>query len=347
MLHAHRLLTNRMQKARQTWQRFHGQHDTSEHAAPSLAAASSSSVIAEPGVLDRTPTSTDILNQRLMNQQIEAAAIATRLLPPQLTLYVSLAFVTMLTVAETITSLFDPYWGLMIHSALLVLTSLMAAQWWGHPVSRVLTVFLLAPLIRLLSLSLPLAGFAMSIWWLTISVPIFVAVIITVRTLQLSWYDIGHHLGRGPPMLALLLQMLIASAGLAFGYIEYHILQPAPMVESLTWANIWFPSLVLVFCTGYLEELLFRGVMQYVTRETIGPWLSNLLVSLIFAALHIGYLSLDDYIFVFCASMFFGWIYEHTRSLLGITLAHGLTNVMLFIVLPRMLNKPPIFELPL
>jgi hypothetical protein len=281
------------------------------------------------------------------NQQLATAAIAARLLPPQLTFYIALAYVTMLTVAEAVTALLDPYGGLLIHSMLVVFTALMAAQWWGHPASRVLTVFIFAPLIRLLSLSLPLVGFEMPIWWLTISVPLFIATIIAVRTLKLSWYDIGHRLGRGPPLLALLIQMLIAAVGLGFGYIEYSILRPAPLVEALTWQQVWFPALVLMLCTGYLEELLFRGVMQHVARETMGPWVSNLIVSLIFAALHIGYLSLYDYIFVFCASLFFGWVYEHTRSLIGITIAHGLTNVMLFIVLPLVLDLPPGIELPL
>jgi membrane protease YdiL (CAAX protease family) len=53
------------------------------------------------------------------------------------------------------------------------------------------------------------------------------------------------------------------------------------------------------------------------------------------------------YAFVFVASLFLGWAYEKTGSLLGITLAHGLTNILLFIVLPLTLNLPPMLELPL
>jgi hypothetical protein len=333
---AHRLLTIRMRKARQTRQQFREQH------APEQAAASSNASVADLDTLKQVPTASEFLDQ-----QLATATITARLLPPQLTLYIGLAFVTMITIAEAVTAMIDPYGGLLIHSALVVLTAAMAAQWWGHPVSRMLTVFIFAPLIRLLSLSLPLVGFEMPIWWLTISVPLFIAIIIAVRTLNLSWYEIGHRLGRGPPLVALIIQMLVATVGLGFGYIEYYVLQPAPLVETLTWQHIWVPALILIICTGYLEELLFRGIMQHVAREMMGPWTSNLLVSLIFAALHIGYLSLYDYIFVFCASLFFGWVYEHTRSLIGITLAHGITNVMLFIVLPLVLDLPPGLELPL
>lgn len=333
---AHRLLTIRMRKARQTRQQFREQH------APEQVAVSHSSSMTDAGTFKPVATSSELHHQHLATD-----AITARLLPPQLTLYIGLAFVTMITLAEAVTAMIDPYGGLLIHSALVVLTAVMAAQWWGHPVSRMLTVFIFAPLIRLLSLSLPLVGFEMPIWWLTISVPLFIAIIIAVRTLNLSWHEIGHRLGRGPPLVALIIQTLVATVGLGFGYIEYYVLRPAPLVETLAWQHIWVPALILLVCTGYLEELLFRGVMQHVARETMGPWVSNLLVSLIFAALHIGYLSLYDYIFVFCASLFFGWVYERTRSLIGITLAHGLTNVMLFIVLPLVLDLPPSFELPL
>jgi hypothetical protein len=222
----------------------------------------------------------------------------------------------------------------------------MIAQWWEHPVQRVLTVLLFAPMIRLMSLSLPLIGFEMPIWWLTVSVPLFLSVVVAVRVLNVSWKQTGHSLGYGQWYLALPLQLLIGGLGIVFGLTEYWILRPTPLVEPLTWATMWFPALVLLISTGYLEELLFRGVMQEVVKETVGFWASNLFVSLIFAALHVGYASLSDYIFVFVASLILGYCFEKTGSLLGVTLAHGLTNILLFIVLPVIMNLPPIFNLP-
>ena len=37
---------------------------------------------------------------------------------------------------------------------------------------------------------------------------------------------------------------------------------------------------------------------------------------------------------MFVVAIFFGWIVAKTNSLLGVTLAHGLTNIMLFMVMP-------------
>ncbi len=44
------------------------------------------------------------------------------------------------------------------------------------------------------------------------------------------------------------------------GIIEYHILKPAPLPGlGPGAANIITASLILIMCTGFLEELVFRG----------------------------------------------------------------------------------------
>ncbi len=57
-------------------------------------------------------------------------------------------------------------------------------------------------------------------------------------------------------------------------------------------------------------------------------------MSLLFAVLHIGFLSLIDVVFVFAVALFFGWVVKKTGSLLGVTLAHGITNILLYLVVP-------------
>jgi membrane protease YdiL (CAAX protease family) len=86
-------------------------------------------------------------------------------------------------------------------------------------------------------------------------------------------------------------------------------------------------------CTGFVEELIFRGVMQRASVRAVGRF-GWLYVALLFAVLHVGYRSVADVIFVFGVALMFGWVVESTRSLLGVTLAHGLTNVVLFLIMP-------------
>ncbi len=130
-----------------------------------------------------------------------------------------------------------------------------------------------------------------------------------------------------------LLQIAIGLSGLAFGALEYVILRPQALAPALAWANVWWPALVLLVCTGLLEEMIFRGLLQR-TAETVLPRWGLVYVALLFAVLHIGYRSLVDVLFVLVVGLFFGRIVQRTRSLVGVTLAHGLTNIMLFLIMP-------------
>jgi len=63
-------------------------------------------------------------------------------------------------------------------------------------------------------------------------------------------------------------------------------------------------------------------------------WRGIVYVSVLFAILHMGFHSVPDVLFVFGLAMFFGWVVKKTGSILGVTLAHGLTNIMMFLVFP-------------
>lgn len=56
-------------------------------------------------------------------------------------------------------------------------------------------------------------------------------------------------------------------------------------------------------------------------------------ITAIFAALHIGYLSVVDVVFVFGVGIF-AWAVKKTGSILGVTLSHGITNIVLYLILP-------------
>ncbi len=59
-----------------------------------------------------------------------------------------------------------------------------------------------------------------------------------------------------------------------------------------------------------------------------------LYVSLLFAVLHMGFLSWIVVVFVFIVGLFFGWVVKKTGSLLRVTLAHGITNTIMYLVAP-------------
>jgi len=58
----------------------------------------------------------------------------------------------------------------------------------------------------------------------------------------------------------------------------------------------------------------------------------------VFTVMQLGNRSALQMLFVFAVALFFGWMALRTRSILGVTLAHGLTNVFLFLVFPFLVS---------
>ena len=177
---------------------------------------------------------------------------------------IALGYLGVLTLAEMLTVLYDPRLGLILHGLLLVALLFHAARSWEKPIHGLLLTLIFAPLVRLFSLSLPLQGIPVVYWYLITSVPLFVTALIAIRNLGFSRADVGLKLGALPT------QLLIALSGLVLGYIEYRILQPEPLAEALTLQQLWLPALILLIGTGFMEELLFRGVLQRVATESLG-----------------------------------------------------------------------------
>jgi len=241
---------------------------------------------------------------------------------------VAWGYLLIISLAETVTNLIDPRFGLGLHFGLLFILLTHASLVWHRPFHRLLLSLTLAPLIRIVSLSLPLTTFPLIYWYLITSVPLFVAIGLVIHILKLSPVSIGFRIGDLWP------QLLVALSGIGLGYVEYLILTPKPLIQELTWQQFMLPAIILFINTGFLEELLFRGVMQPAAIETLTRWGGILYIALLFAVLHIGYQSMTDLIFVFVVGLYFGWVVDKTNSLLGVTLAHGLVNISLFLIFP-------------
>ncbi len=188
----------------------------------------------------------------------------------------------------------------------------------------------LAPLIRILNLSLPLTVFPLMYWYAVVSFPLLVGAVMVARINRYRRKELGLGWGNNN----LLFHLLFGLAGLPLGLIEYLILRPKPLVPLLSLPDVFLPALILLVCTGFTEELIFRGIMQKAARDFLGQKTALILVSFIFAILHVTHLSVIDVVFVFGVAVFFSVVVWRTGSLIGVTLAHGLTNIALYLILP-------------
>jgi len=244
-------------------------------------------------------------------------------------LRVFIGYITFIIIAEVVTSFVYPGYGLFLHAmillSLLVLSSLKYGE---NPSSNLYLSLSLAPLIRIISLSVPLTSFPRYSWYVVVNIPVLVATLALMRVQGIGFKDAGINFNKP------LEQSVIALTGLSLGFIDYYILRPEPLALGMSYGNLALLAVALGLSTGLVEELVFRGIMQPHAIEAFGEWSGLIGVAAVFAALHIGWLSMPDLVFVFMVGLFYGFMALKTGSIIGVSLSHGITNIVLFLVAP-------------
>ena len=242
-------------------------------------------------------------------------------------------YFTAILSAELLTVYLQPLVGVACHSMIFVVLLTQSAFVTESQQRNLMLALGLVPLIRIVSLSLPLVQLPQIYWYPIIYAPLLAATIVVMRIVGLKTDDVGL-VRRDWPF-----QILVGLAsGLAYGILEYMILEPEPLVTGFTLQQLWLPAVILMAATGFVEELIFRGVLQRLARPVMGSWWGIIYVSLVFAVLHAGFLSLLDVVFVFFVAVFFAYTVERTGSLIGVALSHGIANALLYLVMPYMLG---------
>ena len=240
-----------------------------------------------------------------------------------------IAYIAFIVFAEAVTSFVDPVYGFSLHSLILVsLLVLYSLKHGGNPSSKLYLSLSLAPLIRIISLSMPLTIFPRYVGYIVVYIPVLVATVATMRVQGIGFKDAGITFKRPVE------QAVIALTGIPIGFVDYLILRPEPLAPGLSFWGLTFLALALLLSTGLVEELVFRGIMQRYAVEALGEKLGLIGVALVFTSLHIGWLSILDLAFIFCIGLFYGFSTLRTGNIVGVSLSHGITNVVLFMVAP-------------
>jgi membrane protease YdiL (CAAX protease family) len=212
----------------------------------------------------------------------------------------------------------------MIIFALLIHSSVTRSEHLGY-LLRSMTAL---PVVLIVSLSIPLIPLPPIYWFLLIALPLFAISIALIRFQGLSLRDVGLNLNNIP------LQILVALTGILFGIAEYLILEPKPIIPTLNLEPLIISAVIIFISTGLAEELLFRGIIQRNAQKALGAGFGILYSTLLFTILNIGQNSFPDLIFIFLVGLFYGYIFYKTKSIVGIALAHGISNIMLLLILP-------------
>jgi len=237
-----------------------------------------------------------------------------------------------LIVAELLTTYVNKMWGLSLHTTILFILLVNAAMVVSADFSNLLRSMMPIPIIRIVGLSIPMMQIKPLYWFPIVAIPLFAASIVIMRRQKLTLKDVGVFMGDYRDNYRV--QFFIALTGFITGIIEFFILRPDPLIPQFTPVLLLGGFIVLLLSTGLAEELLFRGILQNNAMKLTGTWWGLLYTSLVFCTMHIGWIYFADLVFVFGVALFYGFCLIKTKSIIGVTMAHGISNSMLFLVMP-------------
>ena len=175
-------------------------------------------------------------------------------------------YLVAITGAEVVTNFASLSGGLICHIFILVALIVHSSRATDSPNYKLLLALCLAPLTRILSLSMPLIQFPPVYWYLIIYPVLFLAAWMTMRRINFTPRQVGLTARR--PYF----QLTVALTGGILGITEYFILKPEPIISELTWGGILLAIFIMVVGTGFVEEFIFRGIAQRASIEVLGRW---------------------------------------------------------------------------
>lgn len=195
----------------------------------------------------------------------------------------------------------------------------------------VLPVLALVPLLRIVSLTIPVRDLPQIYWYAVTGAPMLVALALTGSFFGAGWSRETFALAWSRT------QALIGVAGLPLGLIAYLVLRPERLEPHLTPALFAGGLLILIPFNALMEELLFRGALQRVLVDVFGD-VGVAATAVVFMTTYLGTRSPAYVVLVGLIGFAFGRCVRRTGSLAGVVVAHALTSIGLLLVWPYVLG---------
>ncbi len=237
--------------------------------------------------------------------------------------------------AEVVTAFVGSVQGTLFH-ALLVLAFLnLGGLPEVEPNRRWPIALALVPLMRVLSLTMPVPQLPEYWSYGFVGVPVLCAVFIAAHLLGYSGEALG--LRRGTPVL----QVIVAGCGLVLGAAAAWVARPDLLVPTLATGNL-LVALAMLILAGFAEEALFRGLLLSVATDVLGrpaPFFAAALsTSVLSAAMYLSSGSVPYILLMAVVAQLFAIVAGRTRSIWGVGVAHGLLNASAVLFWPLFLR---------
>lgn len=244
------------------------------------------------------------------------------------------AYLAAIALAELVTSHASETAGAILNAAIVVaaLNHHLALSRGrdGRSAADVLPAIALLPLLRMLSIALPLGEVSPLEQHALVGVPLIVGIVQAARVLRLERTELGLCVGSAPA------QLLIALSGIPLGIAAHLIAGPDEPIASTAPLSLLVALLVLALLSALPEELLLRGLLQPLLGRTFGP--AAVTWSAAFStALYLGSLSAAFTVFAAAVAIGFGEAVRRTGSIAGVAAARALLVFGLLVVWPELL----------
>ena len=233
--------------------------------------------------------------------------------------------VFLIILAEFLIFIGKPNAAMPIHALNLILLILSSI----YIDNRIYPALMLMPLFRLVNVAMPVF-FDLTLYsYFMVYAPMFIPIYFIVKDGFIGRVEAGLTFKGFWFYLPLAI-----SVGFVLGWGEYNVIHPQLMTAGASIKDILILIITMIFFVGIVEEFIFRSSLQTVLEERLGSITGLLLASVIFGFMHSGYRLPLELLYVSFAGVVFGLLFWLTKSLPVISLAHGVTNISLFLVVP-------------
>ncbi len=219
--------------------------------------------------------------------------------------------------------------AILLHTLLLIVVSIGTVSIKDKYVAWALQALMLLPLLRLINFSMPVFSEMVLYRYFYVYVPLFIPIFIIIRHQSFSSVQLGLSFKKF--LLYLPLSLVI---GLLIAELEYFIYPAVPLVPDTSFYNMMDVFLIMIFCVGLVEELVFRSILQTRLEGVFGPAIGLIATSLLFGIMSSTHGIGPGIIFASLVGLILGYMFIKTRSLPFVALTHGIVNVFLFSIIP-------------
>jgi len=234
--------------------------------------------------------------------------------------------------AEAVVALVGATAGAIYHGVLLIVLLEAYLIVDGPTERRAAVVLALLPLLRLLSLTVPSPLWPPACWQGAIAALLLFAAARAARLAGVPWPALW------PGRWSWAAEAHVALSGVELGLVALAVLRPVPLAGSGAGALTIAGMLLLVFCAGVVEELVFRHLVQQVLEECFGR-AGFAIGAALYASTFAGSLSPLAMLSAGVLGLFWGLWVRSKGSVWSVAAAHGLLNVILLLGWPQLLVR--------